>query len=87
MSNNILLAQELIGHLNHRTRGGNTILKLDLPKAFDRVSWPFLIAVMRKLGFGEIWLDMVWRLISNCHFSVLVNRGPFGYFSSSRGLR
>lgn len=30
---------------------------------------------------------MVWRLISGCHFSVIINGGTYGFFKSSRGLR
>lgn len=78
LADNVLLAQELSHHIHSRNRGGNVILKLDMAKAFDRMSWIFLISVMRKFGFGEIWLDMIWRLISNCHFSL---RGKFRFFS------
>ncbi|XP_071939156.1 uncharacterized protein [Coffea arabica] len=35
---NILLAQELVGSVNRKARGHNCILKLDMIKAFDRVS-------------------------------------------------
>lgn len=44
------------------------ILKLDMAKAYDRVSWPFLMAIMRAFGFGEMWTDMVWQLVSGCNF-------------------
>lgn len=87
ISDNILLAQELIGYLSKDVRGGNVALKLDMTKAYDRISWIFLISVMRKFGFGERWLDMNWRLISDCHFSVLINGESHGFFPSSRGLR
>ena len=62
-------------------------LKLDMVKAYDRVSWRFLIAVLRRFGFGEGFIDMVWKLISNVWFSVLINGVPYGFFKSSRGLR
>nr|XP_027124765.1 uncharacterized protein LOC113741433 [Coffea arabica] len=86
ISDNILLALEMCSALGKKVRGSNVALKLDMAKAYDRVSWNFLIQVMRRFGFGEQWLDMVWRLISSCHFSVLVNGKPCGYFQSSRGF-
>ncbi|XP_027169948.1 uncharacterized protein LOC113769843 [Coffea eugenioides] len=42
---------------------------------------------MRKFGFGERFIDMVWRLVSNVWFSVLINGSSYGFFKSSRGLR
>jgi hypothetical protein len=29
------------------------LLKLDISKAFDTLSWPFLLELMRAMGFGE----------------------------------
>ncbi|XP_027072036.2 uncharacterized protein [Coffea arabica] len=87
ISDNILLAQEMISRIGRKVRGSNVVLKLDMAKAYDRVSWMFLLSVMRKFGFGEVWLDMVWHLVSSCHFSVLINGGPVGFFRSTRGLR
>nr|XP_027067566.1 uncharacterized protein LOC113693192 [Coffea arabica] len=55
--------------------GGNLALKLDMVKAYDRVSWRFLIAVLRRFGFGEGFIDMVWKLISNVWFSEVLSRG------------
>lgn len=63
------------------------VVKLDMAKAYDRVSWFFLIKVMRRFGFTEKIIDMVWRLISNNWYSVLVNGNSYGFFSSSRGLK
>ncbi|XP_071940073.1 uncharacterized protein [Coffea arabica] len=66
---NFLLAQELVSDIHRKNRGGNVVLKLDMAKAYDRVSWPFLLQVLRRFGFGEVWIDMIWRLISNVWFS------------------
>lgn len=40
---NILLVQELVHDLNKRTRGNNVVLKMDMAKAYDRMSWSFIL--------------------------------------------
>ncbi|WRX29353.1 Reverse transcriptase domain - like 10 [Theobroma cacao] len=37
ISDNILLAQELIGKIDRKSRGGNVTIKLDMMKAYDRL--------------------------------------------------
>ncbi|XP_027169406.1 uncharacterized protein LOC113769130 [Coffea eugenioides] len=87
ITDNFLLAQELVADIRKSNRGGNMVIKLDMMKAYDRVSWPFLLQVLLYFGFSETWIDMIWSLISNMWFSVLVNGGSHGFFRSSRGLR
>lgn len=65
IQDNILLAQELMHHLSKRVSGSNIAIKLDMAKAFDKVSWFFLIKVLRKIGFHEIFIDQIWLLISD----------------------
>ena len=84
---NFLLAQELVHDLNRRTRGGNVVLKLDMAKAYDRLSWPFLLHMLRAFGFSEHWISLINHAISNSWFSVLVNGVPKGFFRSHHGLR
>lgn len=38
LHDNVLLVQELVHDINRRTRGGNIVLKLDMTKAYDRMS-------------------------------------------------
>ncbi|XP_027077018.2 uncharacterized protein [Coffea arabica] len=73
--------------MGSKARGGNVALKLNMMKAYDRVVWPFLLNVLRAFEFGEQWIDMVWRLIVNVWFSVVVNRSLFGFFKPAGGLR
>jgi len=51
------------------------------------VSWVFLTKVLRKFGFSEVMIDMVWRIMSNNWYSVLINGRAYGFFQSSRGLK
>ncbi|XP_071920617.1 uncharacterized protein [Coffea arabica] len=87
IQDNVLLAQELILDLDKKLRHPNVILKLDMEKAYDRVEWGFLLYMLREFGFKEGVVDLVFRLISNVSFSVLVNGELASFFKSTRGVR
>nr|XP_027108979.1 uncharacterized protein LOC113728817 [Coffea arabica] len=87
ITDNFLLAQEIVSGIGKKNRGGNVVMKLDMSKAYDRVAWDHIIDVLRRFGFGEIFIDLVWRLISNVWFSVILNGASHGFFKSTRGLR
>ncbi|KAH9750075.1 reverse transcriptase domain-containing protein [Citrus sinensis] len=84
---NVLLVQELAHDLNRRTRGHNVVLKLDMEKAYDRMSWPFILQMLRCFGFSERWISLIRRAVYGPWFSVLVSGAIHGYFQSERGLR
>lgn len=58
-----------------------------MTKAYDRVSWSFTCIMMRKMSFSEKIIDMVWRIMSNNRYSVIVNGNRYGFFHSTRGLK
>ena len=61
------------------------IIKLDIEKAYDHVSWSALFYLMERMGFGKKWGRWMKMCISTARFSVLVNGA--GFFGGSRGLR
>ncbi|XP_075074764.1 uncharacterized protein LOC142162321 [Nicotiana tabacum] len=85
---NILLTQEIVTDIRLRTKAGpNVILKLDMTKAYDRISWLFLTKVLRKMGFTERLIGVVFGLVSNNWYSILINGQAHGFFKSSRGIK
>ena len=39
------------------------------------------------MGFGENFIDLVWRIMSNNWYSVIINGYRHGFFKSTRGLK
>jgi len=83
---NFMLVQHTTKFL-HQQKQARILMKLDITKAFDSVSWPFLLEVMRNLGFGPIWCDMISGLLASSSTQILLNGSPGERIVHQRGLR
>jgi len=59
---------------------------LDLSKAYDRVNWSFVGAMMLRLGFQEVWVDLIMKCMSSVSYGVKVNDNLSTSFQPKRGL-
>jgi hypothetical protein len=59
------------------------MLKLDIARAFDSVSWSLLFEVLRKLGFGPRFCEWVAILLSKESTRASPHLAPVG--SETRG--
>jgi hypothetical protein len=83
---NFMLVQQMVKSL-HNKKEAHILLKLDISKAFDSVSWSFLLEIMRKVGFGQWWRDLICLILSTSSTQILVNREPEDTIFHHRGLR
>ena len=83
ISENQLIVHELLHSFKKRkVKGGFVTLKVDLQKAYDRVSWKFLQTVLTNFGFHEVFVNWIMECVSSVSFSVLINGGQSHYFFS-----
>jgi hypothetical protein len=89
IGDNIITSYDCL-HFMKRTKAKkhcSCAFKLYIRKAYDRVEWQYLEAIMLKLGFNSSWVTLVMRLVSIVSFSVLFNGVPQEEFSPTRGIR
>ncbi|KAL5572537.1 hypothetical protein UlMin_022134 [Ulmus minor] len=85
---NSVLVQEAI-HSMKKKKGslGWMALKIDLEKAYDRVSWQFINEALLAYGFDAHWVGWVSKCISSTTMKLLINGAYFRDIKPKRGLR
>eukprot|EP00253_Pinus_taeda_P033341 PITA_33341 len=70
---------------NKKLKG--VILKIDLAKDFDRVSWLYIKLILTHMGFPPPFIDWIMCYITSASFSVLINGSASHFFHAEQGLR
>lgn len=89
ITDNVLVAFKTMHCIDKRRKGKDVLMaiKLDTSKAYDRVEWGYLEAVMGKIGFHERWNEWMRICISTISYLMLINGKAKGKITLSRDLR
>lgn len=87
ITNNVLLAQELLRGYNRKQKVKKCALKIDLQKAYDTLDWEFLKKILELFGFHWKMVGWIMTCVTTSKFTLNFNGDRVGYFSGGRGLR
>ncbi|XP_057247457.1 uncharacterized protein LOC130589860 [Beta vulgaris subsp. vulgaris] len=84
ISNNILVATELIKSYNTKHVSPRCMLKVDFKKAYDSIEWSFLKTVMCEIGFPSQFVKWTMACVTSVSFSILINGIPCKPFPAKK---
>ena len=87
ISENVLLAQELVRNYHKEKGKPKCTLKINLMKVYDSVNWEFIIQCLQCFGFLDRFLSWIKECITSPKFSVCTNGTLVGYFEGKKRLR
>ena len=85
ITENIILLTDAI-HYASRHHPSSIILALDFEKAYDRIQWNVMVAVLRKMGFGQRFITTIKTMYTNRSAQLSVNGELTKTFPIQRGV-
>ena len=87
LSDNVLLASELVADFHKPGRISRGCLQVDITKAYDSVEWEFIMNILSAFQLPPLFMDWIWACISTPYYSVSLNGELAGFFPGEKGLR
>lgn len=89
ISENIMISYEIMYFMKRKTKGkkGWMALKLDMSKAYDRVEWSYVKAVLQNMGFEEDIITLFMTCVMTARYKISHAGKEFGDIIPERGLR
>ncbi|XP_074298006.1 uncharacterized protein LOC141628805 [Silene latifolia] len=89
IADNIVIAQEILHVINHRSYGkkGMMALKADMSKAYDRLNWNFIRGVLSYLNLPDSMVHLIMSTIESVSYEILINGAPMENVEPCCGIR
>ena len=81
------ISSEAINLLSKKVHEGNVAYNDDIHKAFDTMSWSFLLLVLSRFGFHPSFVDLISTILRSTMLSIRINDSLVKFFPCSRGVR
>ncbi|XP_060972577.1 uncharacterized protein LOC115717978 [Cannabis sativa] len=81
--------KKLFEVFTQRENGKNSsmALKLDMSKAYDRLEWSFLRAVLQRIAFSDTWIKLLMTCVSTVFYKFVRGGREIGPLIPSRDIR
>lgn len=87
-NDNIIITQEILHSLRSKKgKKGGILLKIDLEKAYDKISWKFLLDTLLFFNLDPSLTALIMSCITSVKTAILWNGEPLEEFSPGRGIR
>lgn len=81
------IISEAVNLLGNTSNGGNIAIKVDIAKAFNTLSWKFLLSILKAFGFDHVFCDWIHSILASAFLFISINGGHHYYFKCTRGVR
>lgn len=84
---NIIIAKEVMHSLHHmKGKKGYFIVKVDLSKAYDKISWEFIWTVLCEIQRPATIINIIMHVVSSVETNVKWNGARNKYFRLKHGI-
>ncbi|KAA3468912.1 reverse transcriptase [Gossypium australe] len=88
ISYNTLVSYEVLCSIKKKMsrKDGSFALKLDMSKMYDRVEWPFIKIMLRRMRFSDMWVQKIMMCVETVSYFVVMNWEIGQMFFPSHGF-
>lgn len=87
-SDNVVVIHEMVHSLRKlKGRTADTVMKINLEKAYDRVDWTFMREVLTVTSFAKEFQEFIMNIVTSTSLRVYWNGELLDAFAPLRGLR
>lgn len=88
ISDNVVIYQEVLHTMRKKQgKGGIMAIKIDLEKAYDRLSWEFIENTLSRAGFNENWTRIIMKCVTTPRLGILWEGEQLNWITPKRGIR